>query len=539
MLRIKNLNVPFNNKVTLSEIVAKHLKISKKYIKDVHIVRKAIDARRFKNAPIYYVYTLDIIFTDDFNARKLHYLRRDKHIEFLANSLQVKPITSSSYKKSVKPQPIVVGFGPAGIFCALTLCQYGYQPLILERGCDVDKRCTDIKTFWNDGKFNPVSNIQFGEGGAGTFSDGKLTTRISDPKIQTILQTFVAAGAPPEILYLHKPHVGTDILRTVVKNIRQQLLAAGATIRFLEQLIDINIVDNQISSIFTTNSDEFPCKALFLGIGHSARDTYEMLWKNNIAMAAKPFAIGIRIEHPQSLIDSSQYGTDGGHPLLPVSDYALTWHNREKDLSCYSFCMCPGGIVVAAASEEGRLTTNGMSNYARDSGIANSALLSPVTPADFGNDVLAGIAFQRHYEEKAFLAGGSNYYAPVQSVGDFLKHTHGCSEFLTEPTYKPGVTLADLHELLPEKVAASIEGALPYFEHKITDFSNPAAVMTGLEMRSSAPCRILRNRNDYTSINTKGLYPIGEGAGYAGGIMSAAVDGMNAALSYISQNKNN
>lgn len=539
MIRIKNLNVPFDNTDPLEKIVASHLKISDSYIKKITIIHKAIDARRYKNAPIYNVFTIDVLLNDGID--KKHFAKRLKtnkniitDIPPAVNTMPSIPVT----KHYTDPRPIIVGFGPAGMFCALTLCRYGYWPLILERGCDVDTRHQDIKDFWRTGNLNFYSNMQFGEGGAGAFSDGKLTTRINDAKIQQVLADFVEAGAPPEICYLHKPHIGTDILRRVVKNIRKKLLKANASIYFLTRLTDLKIVNKQLQGIVTQAKEEIPCDALFLGIGHSARDTYEMLLQKGVQMQAKPFAIGVRIEHPQALIDTAQYGVDAGNARLPAADYALTWQDREKALSCYSFCMCPGGKVVAAASEKKYLTTNGMSYHARNSGIANSALLSPVTPADFGNDPLAGIEFQRHYENIAYIAGGKNYYAPVQTVGDFLKHKHGSDKFLTVPTYKPGVTLADLHSLLPARIATSIELALPSFEKKIPGFANESAILTGLEMRSSSPCRILRDKDTLLSTNTGGLYPIGEGAGYAGGIMSAAIDGINAALSYIQTKQN-
>ncbi|WP_196604688.1 NAD(P)/FAD-dependent oxidoreductase [Pectinatus haikarae] len=535
MIRIKNLNTAFNNTEPLEKIAAAYLKISDKYIKKAVIVRKAIDARRYRNSPIFNVFTLDVFLTDNADKKKLmKRLRTNKNIELSAQPLpKVIPIVSGFKRNSENLRPVIAGFGPSGMFCALTLCRYGYRPIILERGRDIDTRHEDVKNFWRTGTLDPLSNVQFGEGGAGTFSDGKLTTRINDAKITQVLRDFVEAGAPQEILYLHKPHIGTDILHSVVKNIRRKILAAGGSIYFLNQLTDLQIINSKLKGVATSSGESIPCENLFLGIGHSARDTYEMLLRKGIQIEAKSFAVGVRIEHPQSLIDASQYGADAGSPYLPVADYALTWQNREKALSCYSFCMCPGGKVVSASSEENRLTTNGMSYYARNTGIANSALLVPVTPADFGGNILSGMEFQRHYENLAFSAGGKNYHAPVQTVGDFLTHQHGSDKFLTIPTYEPGITLADLHELLPAKVSAAIELALPNFDKKIPGFADKSVVMTGLEMRSSAPCRIIRDKNTFKSVSIAGLYPIGEGAGYAGGIMSAAIDGMNAALSYI------
>ena len=534
LIRIKNINVVFDDDTALTIIAARALKLQTCLISHVTVIRKAVDARRYNNAPIYYVYTLDITINSKLSSNILRSLAKKKNIEIIKDS--IKPITDIPAVKT-PVRPVIAGFGPAGIFCALTLCRYGYKPIILERGNDVDTRHQDVKNFWQTGQLNPASNVQFGEGGAGTFSDGKLTTRVHDPKMQEILTDFVKAGAPAEIKYLHKPHIGTDILHTVVKNLRKKILAAGGEIHFASQLTDITIENNSIKNITLADHTIIDCQALFLAIGHSARDTYEMLYKKNIQMQAKPFAIGVRIEHPQNLIDSTQYGVDAGNPLLPTADYNLTFQDRQHNLSCYSFCMCPGGKVVAAASEENQITTNGMSYYKRNSGIANSALLTPVGPAEFGSNVLDGIKFQRHYEHLAFKLAGSNYFAPVQTVGDYLSHQSGNDNFLTAPTYAPGIKPVDLHDCLPASAAIALEAALSHFDKKLPGFAHKNAVMTGLEMRSSAPCRILRDKETFMSLNTSGLYPVGEGAGYAGGIMSAAVDGVNAALSYIFSNK--
>ena len=318
-----------------------------------------------------------------------------------------------------------------------------------------------------------------------------------------------------------------------MKNIRKKIISLGGEIHFNSLVTDVIIKNSKVAGIEINHTDKYDCSEVFFGIGHSARDTYKMLFDKGLSMQAKPFAVGVRIEHPQSLIDEAQYGTDAGNPLLPVADYALTYNNKQKGRSVYSFCMCPGGQVVAAASETGRVVVNGMSNYKRDSGTANSALLVNVTPDDFGHNVLDGIAFQRRYEELAFICGGRNYHAPVQTVGDFLQNKTGSDNFLTEPTYRPGITLCNLHDCLPDFTAQMLAEALPYFDGKIHGFADERAVMTGVEMRSSAPCRIVRNRDSYMSVNVAGFYPIGEGAGYAGGIMSAAVDGVNAAYAYL------
>lgn len=537
MIRISNFNVAFDDKASLEELAAKRLNLAPQDIHEVLIVRKAVDARRFHGAPIRFVYMLDVAVRG--NERKiLARLKRDKNIHLAKEERQdnfAVPKLAGDEK-----QPVVVGFGPAGMFAALTLARHGYKPIILERGRDVDRRHKDIEAFWQGGAFQERSNVQFGEGGAGTFSDGKLTTRVNDPLMGQVLEDFIRAGAPEEIRYLHKPHIGTDLLRQIVKNIRMKIIRLGGEIRFESQATGIRTdTDGRLQALEADNQDSIVTDAVFMGIGHSARDTYQMLWEQGVAMEAKPFAIGVRIEHPQEWIDRAQYGEDAGNPLLPVADYALTYNDRATGRGAYSFCMCPGGQVVAAASEADGVVTNGMSNYRRDSGVANAAILVTVGTGDFADHVLGGIEFQRQWERLAYELAGSSYDAPVQTVGDFLAGKKGSTQFLTTPSYLPGVRAVDLHRCLPDFVTKMMEAALPFWERKIKGFAHEGVVMTGVETRSSAPCRIIRDKLSYQSISTPGLYPMGEGAGYAGGIMSAAMDGMNSALAFLREKGHN
>lgn len=530
MLKISNFRVPLTEDAPLEQLVAKRLKLPAAAIRQVVISRRAVDARR--KHTINFVYTLEVG-TAVSSAQVLSRLPGDKDIAMVTPVVPEEIIPGS---KPLDNRPVVVGAGPAGLFAAYMLAKHGYKPLLIERGRNVEQRAGDVAGFWRTGKFDPISNVQFGEGGAGTFSDGKLTTRVNDPRMAEILALMVEAGAPPEIKYLHKPHIGTDKLRQVVKTIRNRIIELGGQVEFEARLTAVAIENGRLCGLTINDNRYLPCEALFLAIGHSARDTYELLYQAGIAMEAKPFAIGVRIEHPQELIDQAQYGVSAGHPKLGAADYALVYQDKAAGRAAYSFCMCPGGLVVAAASEAGGVVTNGMSLFSRDSGIANSALAVTVNPADYGPHVLDGIAFQRRYEQLAFALGGQNYTAPVQTVGDFLAGRSGGKNYLVTPSYRPEAAPADLRQCLPEFVTATLAKALPDFGRKIRGFDHPGAMLTGVETRTSAPVRIVRGP-DFASVNTAGLYPVGEGAGYAGGIMSAALDGMNAAISFIKEYK--
>lgn len=532
MIRINNLAIPFDDKSDLKKTVAKRLKLPLQAVLEVVVVRKAIDARRRNNSKINFVYSLDVKISE--NEQKLiNKFKKDNNVMITPN----RPTEEIVYGDiKLKHAPIVIGLGPAGLLAAYTLAQHGYKPIVVERGDNIDDRTKAVADFWQNRNLKTESNIQFGEGGAGTFSDGKLTTRVSDEKMKDILELFVKAGAPEEIKYLHKPHIGTDKLRNVVKYLRQEIIAAGGEVRFKAKVTDIKIIEGNISEVIINGQETLPCEVVVLAIGHSARDTYEMLYQRNVELEAKPFAIGVRIEHPQELIDKAQYGEYAGVANLAAADYSLVYNDIETKRSAYSFCMCPGGMVVGATSEENQVVTNGMSNYQRNSGIANSAIIVTVNTDDFGGNVLDGISFQRKYEKLAFEVGGENYNAPMQTVGDFLNNNVGSTDFLVKPTYLPGVKSADLRDCLPKFVTTTIAKALPYFGQKIKGFDAPNVVMTGVETRTSAPVRIVRNK-ELVSLNTKGLYPTGEGAGYAGGIMSAAIDGMNVAIKIINKYK--
>lgn len=519
MLRVMNIRTGVPMKKTIEALVAKKLRCSPADIEHICVVRRSVDARRKPN--IYLVFTVDVAFHDE---EKIWRRCRDtKDVRRIAETAYVPPQPGDVV---LRHRPVVVGTGPSGLAAALALARGGYKPIVFERGCDVDTRTAHVEEFWNGGTFRPESNVQFGEGGAGTFSDGKLTTRVNHPLLRHILQTLVEAGAPLEILYAYNPHVGTDILRNVVKNMRHMIELAGGTVCFQSRVTSIRRDERgRICAVTVNGEEEYETDVVVLGIGHSARDTYYMLYDEGVVLEKKPFAVGVRIEHDQQVIDRGQYGCDAAELGLDPADYALVYHSPEGR-SCYSFCMCPGGAVVAAASEEGRVVTNGMSLYRRDSGVANSALVVNVTTDDVGSGPLAGIEFQRRYEELAYKAGGSNYHAPAQTVGRFLKGSSPAEGAVH--TYRPGVTWTDLHGVLPDFVTSTLEQALPYFGRKIRGFDDDGVVMTGVETRTSAPVRIVRGE-DRMAVDAAGLYPVGEGAGYAGGIMSAFLDGLETA----------
>jgi uncharacterized FAD-dependent dehydrogenase len=526
-MRLTELKLPLDHsEPELRSAIVKRLGIAPGDLAGYTIFRRSHDAR--KPSAIVFIYTLDLELKDEHSV--LARLRGDRN---------VLPTPDTSYRfvsrastPATAPRPVVIGTGPCGLFAGLLLAQMGFRPLILERGKAVRERTQDTWGLWRKGKLDPESNVQFGEGGAGTFSDGKLYSQIKDPghRSRKVLTEFVKAGAPAEILYVAKPHIGTFKLVSMVENMRAEIESLGGEIRFGSRVEDVEIERGEVRAVLLADGTRIAASHVVLAVGHSARDTFGMLQQRGVHIEAKPFSIGVRIEHPQSLIDRARLGRNAGNPLLGAADYKLV-HHCGNGRSAYSFCMCPGGTVVAATSEPGRVVTNGMSQYSRNERNANSALVVGVTPADFpgsDSDALAGIAFQRHWESLAFEAGGGNYNAPAQRVGDFLAGRPSTTLGTVVPSYTPGVTPSDLTRCLPDYVVAALRESLPAFGREIAGFAMDDALLTGVETRTSSPIRITRGE-DFQSINTRGLFPAGEGAGYAGGILSAAVDGIKVA----------
>ena len=527
MIRLTELRLPIDHAPEdLEAVICKKLAILAKDLIRYEVFKRSYDAR--KNNILSFIYTLDLSVKDE--EAVLKRLAHDPHIRL---SPDTRYHFVAHFDSHIKPQsalrPVVIGFGPCGIFAALTLAQMGLKPIVLERGKPVRERTQDTWGLWRKKILNPESNVQFGEGGAGTFSDGKLWSQVKDSKFhgRKVLQEFVKAGAPEEILYVSKPHIGTFRLVGVVEKMRKEIIELGGEVRFGQKVTGFEISNYVLQGIHLESGDFLEADHVVLALGHSARDTFATLHDAGVYMEAKPFSVGFRIEHPQSLIDRTRLGPHAGNPLIGAADYKLV-HHAKNGRSVYSFCMCPGGTVVAATSESNRVVTNGMSQYSRNERNANAGIVVGITPDDFPGGPLAGIEFQRQIESKAFTLGGSNYEAPGQLVGDFLQGKTSTEFGSVIPSYKPGVHLTDLAESLPAYAIEAIREAIPAFEKKIKGFSMHDAVLTGVETRTSSPLQIKRGPN-YQSINTQGLYPAGEGAGYAGGIMSAGIDGIKVA----------
>lgn len=523
MLRLTEVKLPLDHtEADLQSAILKKLAIAPTDLIRYTVFKRSYDAR--KRGAISFVYIIDVE-----TPKQKHLLQR------FNRDVHVVPTPDTTYRyvthapSRLAARPIVIGCGPCGMFAGLLLAQMGLRPLILERGKAVHDRSVDTFGFWSKAKFNPESNAQFGEGGAGTFSDGKLYSRIKDAHHhgRKVLTELVNAGAAPEILYINKPHIGTYRLVKIVENIRHSIEALGGEIRFQSRVETLNIETGQVRGVTLTSGEYIPSEHVILAVGHSARDTFEMLDRAGVYIEPKPFSIGFRIEHPQAQIDECRLGSQTGHPMLGAADYSLV-HHCSNGRSVYSFCMCPGGQVVAATSEVGRVVTNGMSQYERSGKNANSGIVVGITPADYPGSPIAGIEFQRRLEERAFALGGGTYQAPGQLVGDFLRGKPSTKLGAVKPSYKPGVCLGDLSSSLPDYAIAAIREAIPAFDNQIKGFAMDDAVLTGVETRTSSPICIKRG-DDYQSLNTKGLYPAGEGAGYAGGILSAGVDGIKVA----------
>jgi len=539
MIRITELRLPLDHaEAALRAAVLARLGIHSAALKTHTVFRRAWDARKKSAVVLSYTVDCDVEGENSVLAR----FPGDPHVR-VAPDTGYKPVghAPADFHVASKPRPVVIGFGPCGIFAALVLAQMGLRPLVLERGRRVRERTKDTWGLWRKGVLDPESNVQFGEGGAGTFSDGKLWSQISDPRHLTrkVLTEFVKAGAPEEILFVAKPHIGTFRLVGVVEKLRADIEALGGEVRFQQQVTDVLIEDGAIRGLTLASGEKIAADHVVLALGHSARDTFAMLQRRGVHLEAKPFSLGFRVEHPQGLIDRARFGTSAGNPILGAADYKLV-HHASNGRAVYSFCMCPGGTVVAATSEAGRVVTNGMSQYSRNERNANAGIVVGISPQDYRQDgkaegavnPLDGVTFQRQWESRAYALGGGNYRAPGQLVGDFIKRQKSATLGAVMPSYQPGVQLTDLADpqqpSLPGYALDAIREALPAFERQIKGFAMPDAVLTGVETRTSSPLRITRGR-DFQSLNTRGLYPAGEGAGYAGGIMSAGVDGIEVA----------
>ena len=528
MIQINNIRVSFTaDENGIKKKIANICRIPEEKIHSVRMLRRALDAR--KKQDICYLINAAVEL-DAASERKALHLNDDRIVPYE----EVPELDPRQGTKQTEGRIIVVGMGPAGLFAAYLLARNGYRPLVIERGRTISERVKDVNRLWTQAELDPDSNVMFGEGGAGTFSDGKLTSRSKDPRGTTVLNLFRDHGAPEEITYLAKPHIGTDRLRKVIQSIRESILECGGEIRFSTKLTGIGLQDGQIRSAeieSNGNKETIPCCSMVLAIGQGARDTYRMLFDSGIAMQPKPFAVGCRIEHPQSLINRSQFGDFAEDPRLGAAEYRLT--AKSGDRGVYTFCMCPGGFVVASSSDKDQVVVNGMSNYARDAENANAAVVVQVSPEDFGTEALDGVRFCEDMERKAYVDGGSNFCAPASRVTDFLNRTKTVNFSGVNPTYRPGVTGVNLWETLPEFVAQGISDGIRSFAGQLKGFDLPDAVLTAVETRTSSPVRIPRDETG-ESVSAKGIYPVGEGAGYAGGIVSAAIDGLKAAEKIIS-----